>query len=73
LTTYLISTAVCALTAWQAFGRTGEYLTSTLGTRSDVLGIPFAPFMLAMGIGFCWAGIIFFLELVQTVIGVFKR
>ena len=71
--TYLVSGAVGVLAAWQAFSRTGEFLTSTLGTRSDVLGIPFAPFMLAMGIGFGWAGVIFIMDLVKTVIGVFKK
>ncbi len=71
--TYLISTSVGVLVAWQAYYRTEAYIGATLGGKSDVLGIPFWPFMLAMAIGFTWAFVVFLIDLFKAVVEVFKR
>ncbi len=42
--TFFVSRVVAGLVAWQAFVKTGDLFTATLGNRTDTLGIPVWPF-----------------------------
>jgi TRAP-type C4-dicarboxylate transport system permease small subunit len=70
--TCLISLASSALIAWQAYVKTGVYLTTTLGSKSATLGAPLWPFILMMAIGFTWVGFILLIDFIKSVRGVVK-
>jgi len=69
----LISLISSALIAWQAYIKTGTYITTTLGSKSSILAVPLWPFILMMAIGFTWAGFVFLIDFIKSVNGVVKR
>lgn len=63
--TLLIGGGMCGLIGWQGLLKMIDLLTSTLGNKSDTLGLPIWPFMMVMTIGFLWACFVFLAEIFQ--------
>ena len=61
---------VGVLICWQMFVKTYEYINKPQLT--EILGIPLWPFMLILAIGFGWASLVYFIELIKLVKGVIK-
>ena len=70
---YLISAGTCGLIAWRAYVKVQSYLTTVLGSVTDVLSLPFWPIVLMMGIGLTWAGFIFIIQLYKSFVEVVRR
>lgn len=63
--TLLIGGGMCGLIGWQGLLKMIDLLTSTLGNKSDTLGLPIWPFMMVMTLGFLWTCFVFFAEIFQ--------
>ena len=70
---FLICLAVLGTMFWQSLLRTNEYVYKDLGAITETLSMPFWPFMLMMTIGFGWAFVIFFMDIIKTIVEVVKR
>jgi TRAP-type C4-dicarboxylate transport system permease small subunit len=62
---YIISLVAFSLITWQAFVRGGRYIGMP-GEVSEVLGIPFWPFIMVLGVGFGMLCLALFIRLVQA-------
>ncbi len=71
--TFLVAAVMAGMIAWQAFAKTADLATATLGNRTDTLGIPVWPFTAMMALGYAWACFIFFVELYKIFAGTAKK
>jgi len=70
---YIISAGISALVVWQGALMVNRYMFMERGGVTEVLSIPFWPFMLLMVIGFGWVCFIFLIDIIKAVTEVFKR
>jgi TRAP-type C4-dicarboxylate transport system permease small subunit len=70
---YIICIAAVGMICWQGSLRMYEYIFRELGGVTETLAMPFWPFMLAMAVGFGWAGVIFVIDLIKTIVEVFSH
>lgn len=70
---YFLGLVATALVTWQGALRMWEYMHRTRGHITEILNIPYWPFMLVMVIGFAWFCVIFIRDLVTAIREVFKR
>jgi TRAP-type C4-dicarboxylate transport system permease small subunit len=70
--TNLVFIKIGTLITWQMWGRMIEYLNDPHGV-TEILGLPFWPFMLLAVIGFGWATFIFIIEIIEMIKDKIKR
>jgi TRAP-type C4-dicarboxylate transport system permease small subunit len=70
---YLIGIAVVGLICWQGALRTHEYILKDLGAVTSTLSLPFWPFILLMVVGIGWVGVIFIIDLINSIAELLKR
>jgi TRAP-type C4-dicarboxylate transport system permease small subunit len=67
----LVSGIVMAIMVYAIFIQAGTYLATNAGT--SVIRIPYAPFMYAMGVGYCLYAILLFIDGILEILNIFKR
>ena len=70
---YLIAVAVSAGIAWQVIVKADEYLSAQFGGRSEVLLIPYWPFLVMLAIGLIWVIFIYAVDFIKSISEVLKR
>ena len=70
---YIICITTVVMICWQGSLRMYDYVFKELGGVTETLALPFWPFMLAMAIGFGWAGVIFIIDFIKTFFEVFRH
>ena len=70
---YLICIAASVIIIWQGSIRMYDYMFKELGGVTDIVAIPYWPFMLLMVIGFSWLTIILLVYLYLSVKEAIKR
>lgn len=73
IVTCLVSLIVSVLIAWRAYFKVNQYLGATLGSTTDVLGLPYWPFVGLMAFGFTWVSFLFIVDIVRSFIEVVRR
>ena len=68
---YIVTIGVFSLIAWQSFARGARYM-NLAGEASEVLGIPFWPFLMALGFSFGMLCLTLLLHLLQNLKNLMK-
>jgi TRAP-type C4-dicarboxylate transport system permease small subunit len=70
---YLFCVFASSLITWQTLIRARDYFFSTRGNLTEVLGIPFFPFMVILGLGFLSLTLVSLVDLIRTIAKVIKE
>jgi TRAP-type C4-dicarboxylate transport system permease small subunit len=70
---YLFCLFASSLITWQTLIRAGDYFFATRGNLTEVLGIPFFPFLLITGLGFFCLALVSLVDFIQSVIKVIRE
>ena len=70
---YLIGLSATSLICWQVVLMAGTYIFMPHGGLTEILGIPYSPFMIALAIGFGWYGVILLVDLLRSLAEMVRR
>ncbi len=60
------------LITWRTLVRSQAYMVATRGQETQIMGIPFFPFLLVLGLGFLLLAIVSLVDLINSIIKVVK-
>ena len=69
---YLLCFVASGVITWQVVLLAIKYLRMSMGNTTATLGLPIAPFMLALAFGFGWISLILLMDVYKSIRGVLK-
>jgi TRAP-type C4-dicarboxylate transport system permease small subunit len=70
---YLFSLSGACLISWQTLDRAMAYLFATRGQMTQIMGIPYFPFVLVLGLGFFLLAIASLIDFINSIVKVLKN
>jgi TRAP-type C4-dicarboxylate transport system permease small subunit len=70
---YVVCFVAAGLVTWQMLMLALKYLRMPVGNTTQILGLPFSPFMVALAWGFGWMCVILLMDIYKTILEVIKK